>query len=340
MEPPLQIGFALLPAFTMTPFAALLDVLRLAADEADRSRPKRLQWRILAAGSEPVMASCGARIEPWGSFERPDRFDYLVVCGGLLQRDRRGDPALFDFLTEASARGVRLVSLCTAVFDLAEAGLLDGRKACVSWFHAQAFADRFANIEIEASQLFLEDGPFITCSGGTGAADVGALIVQRHLGTGVARKALDILLIDQPRAATHPQPAAGWAEAGDQLVRRAGLIVESALEGPVSVTELAARLGVSRRTLERRFRAATGGSPLAYLADSRVRRADWLVRTTSLPLTAVADRCGFSDSAHLSRQFRRAYGISPSAARRAGGVYPLGEGRPYAPLADDLARRD
>lgn len=326
---PLELGFVLLPSFTLTPFAALLDVFRLAADKGDRSQPQRLHWQLLATSLEPVEASCGARLAPWGELGDPRRFDYVIVCGGLLSRDRRGDEALHAFLQTAARHDVPIIGLCTAVFDLAAAGLLDGRRACVSWFHAQDFAERFDSVRVDASQLYVEDGRIITCSGGTGAADVGALVVQRHFGTGVARKALDILLIDQPRGATAPQPACTDKEVADPLVQRALLIFEQEMEAALSVNGIARRLGSSRRTLERRFRQATGLSPLAFLAQARIERADWLVRTTALPLTAIAARCGFADSAHFSRRFREAYGLTPSSARRPGGTLLHGESRPY-----------
>jgi transcriptional regulator GlxA family with amidase domain len=330
----IELGFLLLPSFTLTPFSALLDLIRLAADVGDRSKPQQLRWTLLSTSLEPVTASCGARIAPWETLGDPGRFDYLVVCGGLLSRDRRSDQLVQQFLQDAARQNVSIISLCTGVFDLAEAGLLDGRKACVSWFHAAQFTERYDCCEVIASQLYVEDGPIITCSGGTGAADVGALIVQRHLGLGASRKALDILLIDQPRGPTYPQPASMAEPIDDHLVRRALLAVEHDPAGRLSVASLSAHLGASKRTIERRFLKATGLSPQRFLLRARLQRAGWLLQTSDLSLTTIAANCGFADSAHFSREFRKAFRCTPSMARTQRGGHILGEFRPYPMMRD------
>ena len=330
MRSPLTIGLLPLPRFTLTPFASLLDVLRLAADEGDRSRPEHIRWSIIGVGLEPIASSCGAAVAPWETLGDPSRFDYIVVCGGLLTRDHRGDAAVEAFLRDAAAAGIQIVALCTAVFSLAAAGLLDRRKACVSWFHAAEFADLFAATEADASQLFVVDGPFITCSGGTGAADVGALIVERHLGAGAARKALDILQIEQPRASAHPQTSASVVDGGrDELIARITLMIEQSLDRRLSSNAIAAEVGLSRRQLERTIRDRTGLSPQQFAMNVRLVYADWLVRGSKQPLTAVAQRCGFSDSSHLSRCYRSAFGMPPSHARRGERAFIAGERRPY-----------
>jgi transcriptional regulator GlxA family with amidase domain len=329
MDRPVTIGLLPLPMFTLTPFSALLDVIRLAADEGDRSRPVRLRWTVVGLSLEPVTSSCGVALRPWEGLGDPARFDVLVLCGGLLDRDRRADEAVRAYLNAAAEVGVTIVSLCTAVFDLAESGLLDGRRACVSWFHAAEFRARFARVHAVASQLFVEDGTFITCSGGTGAADVGALIVERHLGAAPARKALDILLIEEPRGADHPQPTPVAPGIENEAVRRAILAVEERLDRSVSIDRLAALVGLSRRQLERQFVAGTGKSPQAFIAELRLRYADWMVRATRLPQTEIAQRCGFADSSHFARNYRAHFGVTPSAARRAGGRFAEGERRPY-----------
>lgn len=331
--PPVQlsVGFVLLPAFTMTPFAALVDVLRLAADDGDGSRPVRCRWRILGARGAPVRSSAGIEIAPDEAHGDPARFDYLVVCGGLLRHSHANDPAIEDYVRAAAAAGVSVIALCTGSFTIARAGLLDGRRACVSWFHHAEFADEFPSVTPVATQLFVVDGNVVTCAGGTGAIDVGAWMIERHLGHGVARKVLDILVADDARPPTAPQPHPSiTGQLRDARVRRAALLIEQRLSNPPAIETLARDVGVSRRQLERLFLAETGKSPTAFIGEARLRYARWLMATSARTLTAIAGECGFADAGHFSRRYKARFGVPPSSDRVHAGAANAEDRRPYA----------
>lgn len=324
------IGFLLLPQFTLTPFSLLIDVLRLAADEGDRSRPLRFGWTLIAPTLDPVRASCGAAIPPTETLGDPARFDYIVVCGGLLRRPHGHDAAVEAFLRRAADAGKVVIGLCTGSFMLAQAGLLGGRRASVSWFHAAEFRDEFADVSASATGVFLVDGPVVTCAGGTGAADVAAWIIGRHCSEGVAQKALNILQIDSARPINAPQPRPAMAETvRDPRVRRATLLIEERLDRPPTTDQLATALGLSRRQLERLFLAETGMGPAAFASRMRLHYADWMMQTSTASLTAIASLCGFADAAHLSRRYKSAFGQPPSHARAAPDGYATGARRPY-----------
>ncbi len=311
ITPALSVGFVLLPHFTMTPFAALIDMLRLAADEGDRSRPQRVRWCIVGPG--PVRSSAGVAIasaEPLGDARR---FDVVIACGGLLHDDEAPDPHLLAWLRQAN----EVIGLCTASFTLAHAGLLDGRRACVSWFHHAQFRAAYPQVAVTGTELFVIDGPIVTCAGGTGAIDLGAWLVARHLGAATARKALDILLAEAARPPAAPQPHRAASSLADPRLRKAVLLAEQQLGDPPTVASLARAVGVSARQLERLFRAETGRSPRAFLIDERLRHARWLMTTTSRSLTAIAAETGFTDPAHFSRCYRQHFGASPSRDRAA-----------------------
>lgn len=325
-----SIGFVLLPNFTLTPFSLLIDVLRLAADEGDRSRPLRFAWTIIAPSLDPVRASCGAAVPPAETLGDPARFDYVVVCGGLLRRPHGADADVEAFLRRAAAADRIIIGLCTGSFMLAQAGLLTGRRASISWFHAAEFREEFDDVTAISTDVYLVDGPIVTCAGGTGAADVAAWIIGRHCGEGVAQKALNILQIDAARPIGAPQPRPAMAEGlRDPRVRRAALIIEERLDRPPTTDQLARAIGVSRRQLERLFVAETGIGPGAFAASMRLIYADWLMQTSPASLTAIADQCGFADAAHLSRRYKQSYGRPPSHARPAATVFVDGARRPY-----------
>lgn len=315
--PALSVGFVLLPHFTLMPFAAFVDCLRLAADEGDRSRQLRCRWRFMTHDGSDAVSSCGAVMTACEPYSDPTEFDYLVVIGGVLHQPGSADQAAIEYLRRAAAQDVPLVGVCTGVFSLIQAGLMQHRRCCVSWYHHGDLAGRFSDIEPVADRLYLDDGDRLTCAGGAAAADLAAYLVERHLGRAWARKSLAIMLFDEHRNGERgqPQPVV-FDRISDRLVRKAIRVLEQQLGDPLSVDELADRVGASRRGLERRFRATLGVGPQKFQRDLRLRYGLWLLHYTERSITEIGEACGFSDTAHFSRHFRTTFGASPSELRR------------------------
>jgi transcriptional regulator GlxA family with amidase domain len=320
VRPSLSVGFVLLPRFTLSAFSSFIDVLRLAADEGDRSRPIRCTWDVLAPNLAQVTASCGLQVSPWTTFEvDPRRYDYLVVIGGLLADDQTYDRSTIDFIKLAEERGVTLVGVCTGSFALAEAGLLTGRKCCVSWYHYRDLIDRYGEVIPVADKLFVQDGRLITCAGGLAALDLSASIVQRHLGNAHAQKALHILVADTARRAEDAQPQPpGSSLSGDPRVRRAMLMIEQSLSHPPRVDSIARAVGLSKRQLERIFVRELGRTIQEFSRDLRIYYGLWLLANSAKTITAVAIESGFSDISHFNRVFHATFGTSPSRLRAEG----------------------
>lgn len=313
----LSVGIVPLQRFTLNAFASFIDALRLAADERDRSRPIRCRWEVMSENGRSVPSSCGVSITVNGPLQDVARFDYLVVIGGLLSHDESWDEAAIRALKEAARRDVTVVGICTGVFTLAKAGLLDGRRACVSWLHYQDLIDRFDGIEPDASRLFVADGKRITCAGGVGAARLAAWMIERHLGHDLAQKALSIMMVDGTRAAAPAQPQPPVAQSvRDERVARAILHLEESLSDPPRIETLARRIGISRRQLERGFREELGMSFGDFSRRLRLDHGLWLVVTTDRSILDITLECGFSGQSHFATLFRKAYGISPTDARR------------------------
>lgn len=315
----LSVGFILLPRFTMLAFAAFVDCLRLAADEGDSSRPIQCQWRFLTGDGQPARASNGAQLTPCASYaEHPvTDFDYIVVCGGLLDDRPTADPATIDYLKRAAEHRVPLIGLCTGGFALIQAGLMEGRRCCVSWYHYNDLTQRFPNVRPVADRLFVVDGDRITCSGGTAAADLAAWVIERHIGRAWAQKSLHIMLIDGARRGNTAQPQPAFHEqVADNRVRRAIHIIEQHLNNPPTTAALADLLDISRRQLERGFMHELGMSPSMFSRDLRLRYGLWLLHNTRRSITEISAECGFADNAHFARQFKRLFECSPSAIER------------------------
>ena len=324
-RPALRVGFLLAHHFTLSALSLFVDTLRLAADEGDRSRPIRCAWSIMGATSEPVRSSCGVSVMRTAPFADPRSFDYVVMVGGLLHGGERVDEATIRYLKVADEAGVPLIGVCTGSFILARAGLMEGRRCCVSWYHVPDFEAEFPGRRPVADQLFLADGDRITCSGGSGVADLAAFLVRRHIGPAAAQKSLHVLQLQHARQGTDAQPHPQIGDGGgDDRVRRALLVMEQNIAEPLSVDAVAGRLGLSSRQLERLFQAAMGAKPGQVYRRLRLAHARWLLSHTGKSVTSVAFESGFCDGAHFARCFRSEYGVAPSRVRGSAGETALG----------------
>jgi transcriptional regulator GlxA family with amidase domain len=316
LRPPLRVGVILAHQFTLSAFAVFIDHLRLAADEGDRSRPLNVQWSIMSSRADAVPASCGVLIQPTSPLLATDLLDYVVVIGGLLHAGPQIDETTARYLREVATTAVPLIGICTGSFVLCRTGLMKGRRSCVSWYHYQDFLEAFPGQEVIADRLFLVDGPRITCAGGAGAAALATFLIEQHLGRAVAQKASQVLLFDRPRSGSDAQPHPPLSETvREPRVRRALLLMEQNLARPIAVAAVAAELALSARQLERLCRQHVGMGPASLYRQLRMRYANWLIENTDRSVTDIANEAGFADCAHFSRQFKDAYGLSPSTRR-------------------------
>jgi transcriptional regulator GlxA family with amidase domain len=318
--PRLSVGIILADHFTLSGFAIFTDLMRLAADEGDFSRPVNATWKVMSSRSTPTRASCGILINRTSEFVDPRGFDYVVVVGGLLHAGPQIDAATEAYLHGAARAGVPLIGMCTGSFILSRIGLMEGRRSCVSWYHYQDFVDEFPRQEVVADRIFLVDRDRITLPGGAGTADLSLYLIQKHLGKSVAQKAQEVLQFDRMRVGSEPPPHPPVAMAVNHpVVRRALLLMEQNMARPLSIESLAEELGISARQFERLCRRELGQSPAAAYRALRLRYASWLLAHSPRSVTEIALRSGFCDGPHFTRQFKVAFGFPPSHQRVATG---------------------
>jgi transcriptional regulator GlxA family with amidase domain len=316
---PLRIGFILANDFTLSAFSLFVDTLRLAGDEGDRSGKVHCDWDVLSANGHLIRSSTGVEVAPTAPFGDPCRFTHLAIVGGLLRDPEPVSEAVLAFLRKAARESVPLIGVCTGTFILARAGLMKGRKVCVSWYHLDEFRAEFPDNPPIADRLFFVDGNRITCSGGAGAADLAALLVERHLGGATKQKVLDVLQIERARAPSDPQPHVPLARpVADNRVRRALLIMEQSMADPLPISEIASRCGLSTRGLERLFMGTLNIRPNAAYVRLRLEVAHQMVISTGKSMIEIGGATGFAHSSNFSRRFKEAFGISPIALRRSG----------------------
>jgi AraC family transcriptional regulator, transcriptional activator FtrA len=225
-------------------------------------------------------------------------------------------PRVLNALRRAHARGARLVGFCSGAFTIAEAGLLDGRRAACHWMWADAFRARFPQVRLEPDVLFVDDGEILTASGSASALDLGLHLVRRDYGAEIANAVSRRLVFatrdgGQRQFIERPVPQAADWSLGPLLAW-----AKEHLDQPLTVGDLAARTAVSPATLHRRFRSQLGTTPLAWLTAERVAHACRLIENGEMRLDVVAARSGLGTGANLRVRLRRETGLSPSDYRR------------------------
>ncbi|MFD9321741.1 GlxA family transcriptional regulator [Streptomyces sp. NPDC060053] len=248
--------------------------------------------------------------------EAVDSADTLVVPGRPDNVVPRG-PAVLDAIRRTHARGARVMSFCTGTFALAEAGLLDGRRATTHWMWAETFRALHPKVRLESDVLFVDEGGILTAAGSAAALDLGLYVVRRDHGAEIANAVSRRLVFaahrdgGQRQFVERPVP-----DVPDESLAPLLAWAQERLGEPLTVAELAARAAVSPATLHRRFRAQLGTTPLAWLTAERVALACRLIERGEQRLDMVAARSGLGTAANLRARVRRETGLSPSAYRR------------------------
>lgn len=241
-----------------------------------------------------------------------------IVVPGWSTADRPSPPALLRKLRRAHAQGARLLSICSGAFLLAEAGLLDGRRASTHWLYADTFRDRYPKVELDAEVLYVDEGPILTSAGSAAGIDACLHLVRRDFGAARANEIARRLVVPPHRDGDQRQFVERPLEPGTDGSEIAGLMdsVRTRLDRPHTVESLAREVSMSPRNFARRFRQAAGTTPHRWLVRARVERAQELLETTDLDLERVAAATGFVDPQLLRTHFKRIVGTPPSAYRR------------------------
>ncbi|MFC7531874.1 helix-turn-helix domain-containing protein [Actinoplanes sp. GCM10030250] len=226
-------------------------------------------------------------------------------------------PALVEAVRAAHEAGARVASLCTGAFVLAEAGLLDGRRATTHWAHTELLHERFPGLYVDPDVLYIDEGSVLTSAGKAAGLDLCLHLVRLDHGAAVANALARSLVVPPHREGGQAQfiPAAVTHGRNHAL---AGLLpwVLDRLDQPLTVREMARQAGMSSRNLARHFTAVTGTTPLRWLLTQRVRRAQELLETSDLSVEQVAARTGMGTATTLRRHFSSRVGVPPESYRR------------------------
>ncbi|MDG4810992.1 helix-turn-helix domain-containing protein [Micromonospora sp. WMMD1120] len=240
-----------------------------------------------------------------------------VIVPAVADVDADPPADLVAAVREAHRAGARMVSLCTGVFVLAAAGLLDGLRATTHWAHTEQLAARHPRVTVDPDVLYVDNGEVLTSAGKAAAMDLCLHLVRRDHGSAVANIVARRLVVPPHRAGgqaqfvTTPVPVRDDHPLADLMpwaMRR--------LDQPLTVADLARQANLSTRHLTRQFHAVTGTTPLRWLLTQRIRRAQELLENTDDGVDAIAAAAGMGTATTLRRHFQRSVGVPPDTYRR------------------------
>lgn len=269
--------------------------------------------RVCTARPGPVPTVGGPDVVVTHGLETLEDADTVIAVGS---GGEQAPPEVLDALRRAAAGGARIASLCTGAFVLAQAGLLDGRRATTHWGLAGDLAARFPAIEVRPDVLFVEDDGVFTSAGAAAAIDLCLHLIRLDYGAAVANTAARLAVVSPVRPGGQAQfiETPLPPERGTSLAPTRAWALEH-LDRPLTLADLARHARISVRTLTRRFHAETGLSPLQWLLHRRVDRARELLETTGLPMDQVAGRSGLGSADSLRKHLVSRVGLTPTAYR-------------------------
>ncbi|MBS0345842.1 MAG: helix-turn-helix domain-containing protein [Proteobacteria bacterium] len=302
-------------------FADILQVANAHLRRRQGAAAEQFEWQFVSISGQPAVASNGLplatrRLEPG------ERYDLVFVPSlhyGGRQAFEQFLAAQADTCAWVAAQwqaGAWVAANCTGTFILAQTGLLDGKAATTTWWLEQQFRARYPRVDLQLRSVITE-AERLVCAGASASYLLQVIrVIERFVGQAIASQVARSMLIDVSQTSQVPYlPLLAERDHADALVERAQQWLQRHMTQELRISELAAALAVSDRTLIRRFKAALQQTPLTYLQDLRLEAARRLLETGALSVDLIAGEVGYTDTSSFSRLFRQRIGMSPGAYR-------------------------
>ncbi|KIC21073.1 MULTISPECIES: GlxA family transcriptional regulator [unclassified Leisingera] len=314
-----EILILVTPHFNLAATMAFLDPFRAANYLAGK---QLFQWQIASEAGTLCRASNGLEIAV-SPLDRPKQMqpDIVVVSSSWTPEAFAGEP-LLSLIRKHARAGSYTAGLDTAAFILAEAGLLRGKRATVHYEHIDALREKYPEVDV-CEDLFVHEGSTGTCCGGAATGEFALFLLHGIVGDALTNDCAKYLFYRNLRGLGAHQTD-GQLEpmglAAPPKVRKAIAIMERHLETLISIPELCRLAGVSQRQLNRLFQEYVRTSPQLYYRDIRLDRSRGLVTQTELPISEIAQACGFPSHVHFARAYKQRFGLPPRQDRIEGRV--------------------
>jgi transcriptional regulator GlxA family with amidase domain len=279
--------------------------------------------RLVGAAEGPIKLVTGVSVLAQDTIDQASETDIVFVPNvvvGMAQGPRVLDRRLIEWIRRMHAKGAQMYGTCGGALVLAEAGLLGGQEATTHWIYEPVFRKFFPNVKLHMERVLVQNGPGhnLVCGGGASSwQDLALLLVAKYGGTEEAIRISKLFLYQWHRDGQLPfQSMVQNVGHGDGVILKCQEWVAQNYQRQDIIAELVSRSGLPKRSFDRRFRAATGYAPLAYVQTLRIEEAKQLLETSSIPVEQVGREVGYEDAASFRRLFRRLSGLGPSDYRR------------------------
>jgi transcriptional regulator GlxA family with amidase domain len=308
-----MIGVLIFPDFQLLDAAGPISVFEIAGRYAKKDIPIRL----IAAKPGPVRSTSGVEMVA-RKLGPPSAITTLIIAGGDGVEAASRNACTVNFVKAVAARGRRVASVCSGTFVLAEAGLLDGKRATTHWYRTRQFLAAYPKVKLEPDQIFARDGNIWSSAGITAGIDLALAMVAEDYGDAIVEKTARQLVLYHRRSGGQSQ-FSSLLELKAPTGRFGPLLTwaREHLDARLTVEDLAERAGMSARHFTRAFIAETGATPSKSIERLRIEAARERVQSSSEAIERVAEVTGFRDPERMRRAFIRAFGQPPQSLRRA-----------------------
>lgn len=284
-----------------------------AFDSANGLRPGCYRTRVASLGAKPFTSEAGLTMQPHCALDELEALNTLIVPGGAGLRRPEIQAPITDALRRIGPRARRLVSICTGIYGVAAAGLLDGKRATTHWQFEADVARRFPAVRLETDPIFIKDGAVYSSAGITSAIDLSLALIEEDFGASLAVAVARDLVVYLKRSGGQRQysaPLRFQTGADDRFAGLAGWIAEN-LHRPLTNEILAERACISPRQFSRKFKQMFGITPALQIEALRLDAARIHLASTGASVAAIAALVGFKSDDVLRRAFTRRFGIGP-----------------------------
>jgi transcriptional regulator GlxA family with amidase domain len=293
---------------------------------------------IASVDGRPIQCLNKVQIQPHCSIESIQKTDLIVIASATyIEEILQTSPGLVPWIRRQYEQGAHVASICTGVFLLAETGLLDGKSATLHWGFTEMFRRKYPRVNLKQDKMFIDQGRLYCSAGVNAGMDLSLYLVEKFCGRQVAVKSAKTMILDLGREMQTPYISFHFSkDHGDILILKAQEWIEQHYIESIDYVRLAEKFRMSRRSLERRFKQATGVTPLVYLQQLRVETAKSLLEEGSQTFNEITYRVGYEDIPFFRKVFIKLTGLRPKEYQQrfvgytwigAGTVAGLGSGQ-------------